>query len=132
MPIMTGEWRTLTEESAATAPATVGIIQLADPDQRIIDIQFVGAHATFGMRGVLGAVAAHLGQLMFRYEVNAQYLTRYDELLMVHHFQFGELPARNRDRGCRVPGRLHPSGLPQFIPVHAEAGADAGDGSTQE
>jgi hypothetical protein len=44
----------------------------------------------------------------FRYEVHSQYLSRYEELLMIHQHDTGSLPARVVGRGRTSVGHLSP------------------------
>lgn len=104
------EWIELTDAAVAALPAQLGVYQIADADQAVVKIGYAGALRAFGMRTALGdELAARAGsRTYFRYEINQQYTTRYDELLMVHVADHGELPAENRADGRRI-GRLSPS-----------------------
>jgi hypothetical protein len=105
-------WTELTAANIDPLPAQLGVYQLADPDdgERIIKIGKADARCNFGMRTALtDEIAAHPGRrLLFRFEVNQQYTTRYDELLMVHVHDHGTVPeenvAENRDIGRLSPG----------------------------
>jgi hypothetical protein len=44
----------------------------------------------------------------FRFEFNHNYMSRFDELLMIHRADHGDLPAANDAEATRV-GRLSPS-----------------------
>jgi hypothetical protein len=84
---------------------------LGDPQGRVIRIGFAGGRSLFGLRGELAnELKRRAGQkVRFRLEITSQYLSRFEELLMIHKADHGELPPGNEsDRGRRL-GRLHPS-----------------------
>lgn len=89
-------------------PGSLGVFELADDDGRVVRIGFAGGRSLFGLRGELGALVGQTAATMFRVEVNTAYLTRYQELLMVHIADTGSLPAENvPDPGMKL-GRLSP------------------------
>lgn len=89
-------------------PGQLGVYQLADPGGRVIFIGYAGGRSRFGLRGELGAELERRGAdtTRFRYEVNMQYMSRFQELLMIHRADHGALPPENPE----TPGlgRLHP------------------------
>lgn len=103
------EWIELSQANIDPLPAQLGVYQLADADERVLKIGFAGARLNFGMRTALEAeIEAHPGaQLLFRYEINQQYTTRYDELLMVFVNDHGVVPGENIGED-RIIGRLSP------------------------
>jgi hypothetical protein len=101
-------WRDLTAANVATLAGELGVYQLADDDGRILRIGYAGGRTLFGMRSELEAALATAEAAKFRTEVNAQYLSRYEELLMVHKADFGQLPAGNAADTRRRIGRLSP------------------------
>jgi len=49
-------------------------------------------------------------ETLFRYEVNMQYISRYEELVMLHQVDYGELPERVQKEHPHKVGRLTPLG----------------------
>jgi len=77
-------------------PGHMGVYELADADGTVLLIGYAGGRSRFGMRGeIAAAVERTPGAARFRYEVTTAYLTRYQELLMVHQAEFGWLPPGN-------------------------------------
>ncbi len=98
---LTKPFTPLTETSVAHLPGHMGVFELADVAGCIVFIGFAGGRSLFGLRGEIGA---HLGKgdaCSFRYEVNTAYLTRFQELLMVHVAKHGRLPVGNS--GMEIP-----------------------------
>ena len=101
-------WRALTAQNVADLGAELGVYQLADADGRVLRIGYAGGRTLFGLRSELSAALAAGEAVKFRTEVTAGYMSRYDELLMVHKADFGELPPGNAAEGDRRLGRLTP------------------------
>ncbi|HXQ13955.1 MAG TPA: hypothetical protein VN814_04955 [Caulobacteraceae bacterium] len=101
-------WRDLTAANVAGLAGELGVYQLGDAQGRVLRIGYAGGRTLFGLRSELEAALAAGGAVKFRTEVNAQYLSRYEELLMVHKADFGELPAGNGADARRRLGRLSP------------------------
>ncbi|MGH6993368.1 MAG: DUF7508 domain-containing protein [Caulobacteraceae bacterium] len=101
-------WRNLSASEVASLGAELGVFQLADAKGRVVRIGFAGGRSLFGLRGEL-AKAMEAGEAAkFRIEVTSQYLSRFEELLMIHQADFGELPAANAADGAGRRGRLSP------------------------
>ena len=101
-------WRELTTENVAALAGELGVYQLGDADGRVIRIGYAGGRTLFGLRSELEAALKAGAAVKFRTEVTAQYMSRYDELLMVHKADHGALPAGNTDAADRRIGRLNP------------------------
>ena len=101
-------WRELTAANVAALGAELGVYQLADAEGRVLRIGYAGGRTLFGLRSELGAALAAGEAAKFRTEVTAGYMSRYDELLMVHKADHGELPPGNTADGIRRLGRLSP------------------------
>lgn len=101
-------WRALDAANVAQLGGELGVYQLADQEGRVLRIGYAGGRSLFGLRGELQAVLAAGGAARFRVEVTAQYLSRYEELLMAHLADFGTLPEGNAAEGRRRIGRLSP------------------------
>ena len=73
----------------------------------MIRIGYAGGKSLFGLRGEIERVVeTRQGRpALFRCEVNMQYMSRYQELLMVHLADHGRLPRENDERPDRM-GRL--------------------------
>ena len=100
-------WRALEESEVSRLPAQLGVYQIAEPDGEIVRIGYAGGKSLFGLRGEIAAHAAARGGRpgLFRCEVTMQYMSRYQELLMVHVAEHGRLPRENTERADRL-GRL--------------------------
>ena len=101
-------WRDLNSANVAALAGELGVYQLADAGDRVVRIGYAGGRTLFGLRGELQAALQAGEAARFRVEVNAQYLSRYEELLMVHKADFGGLPPGNAADARRRMGRLSP------------------------
>jgi hypothetical protein len=102
-------WRALTASNVAGLAGELGVYQLADVDGKVVRIGYAGGRSLFGLRSELQAALASGGAArQFRTEVTAGYMSRYDELLMVHVADFGSLPEGNAADARRRLGRLTP------------------------
>jgi hypothetical protein len=101
-------WRELTAANVAALAGELGVYQLADAEGRVLRIGYAGGRTLFGLRSELAAALAAGEAAKFRTEVNAQYMSRYDELLMVHKADHGALPPGNAADAGRRLGRLSP------------------------
>ena len=103
-------WRRLDDEAIAALPAQLGVYHVADADGMVLSVGFAGAREPFGMQTALRRELTGLGSAatQFRYEFTSNYRSRWDELLMVHLADYGELPEPQRDQAQRV-GRLSPA-----------------------
>ncbi len=108
---LTKPWIEMTEENVAKLPGQLGIYQIGEPDGSIVYIGFAGGRTLFGLRSELERwLALRAGKpSCFRYEVNMQYTTRHQELLMLHVAEHGGLPSSNTDVDIRRLGRLSPA-----------------------
>lgn len=74
-------WAPLTATAVRQCPVSVGVYELADETGRPIEFGYAGGRTLFGLRGELrGVLSSASAPLLFRYEVNAQYLDRYHDL----------------------------------------------------
>ncbi len=101
-------WKELTAANVAALAGELGVYQLADHDGRIVRIGYAGGRTLFGLRSELQAALDASEAAKFRTEVTAQYLSRYEELLMVHAADHGSLPPGNSADARRRLGRLSP------------------------
>ena len=100
-------WRPLDPAAVADLTGQLGVYQIAEPDGEIVRIGYAGGKSLFGLRSEIEReLTARAGRpALFRCEVNMQYTSRYQELLMVHLAEHGRLPRDNRERADRI-GRL--------------------------
>ena len=107
---LTKPWRPLTLENVTALPGQLGIYELADALGNTVAIGFAGGRALFGLRSELQRVveAPPHGATQFRVEINAQYQTRFRELLMVYQADHGVLPPVNAEKPPIGLGRLSP------------------------
>jgi hypothetical protein len=101
-------WRELNAANVAALAGELGVYQLADAEGRIVRIGYAGARTLFGLRSELEAALKAGEAARFRTEVTSAYLSRFEELLMVHAADHGELPAGNAADARRRMGRLSP------------------------
>ena len=109
-------WTDLSAPAIAQLPAQLGVFEIADADNRVLMIGYAGGHELFGLRSALERELERPGAARFRHEFTHGYLTRWEELLMIHHADHGRLPDGNQDR-------LHPVGR-LTIDGPAPAGAE--------
>ncbi|HUZ13417.1 MAG TPA: hypothetical protein VMU93_11250 [Caulobacteraceae bacterium] len=101
-------WLALTAANVARLAGELGVYQLGDATGAVVRIGYAGGRTLFGLHGELQAALEKAEATAFRTEVTAQYLSRHEELLMIHQADFGALPAGNAaDAGRRI-GRLSP------------------------
>ncbi|MCP5028423.1 MAG: hypothetical protein GY929_19270 [Actinomycetia bacterium] len=102
-------WTDLTRENIAALPAQMGVYHIADSEGTVGVIGYAGGQELFGMRSALEReLEAATDGARYRYEFNHNYMSRYDELLMLHLADHGELPPANHAETARV-GRLSPA-----------------------
>ncbi|MDH3644301.1 MAG: hypothetical protein OES38_19505 [Gammaproteobacteria bacterium] len=96
-------------DTAPQLPGQLGVYQLGDAGGEVLFIGYAGGRSLFGLRGeVADAGEQTPGATCYRVEITTAYLTRYQELLMLHRADHGELPAHSDP----MPGlgRLSPVG----------------------
>jgi hypothetical protein len=101
-------WRELNAANVAALAGELGVYQLGDAQGRIVRIGYAGARTLFGLRSELEAALKADEAAKFRTEVTSAYLSRYEELLMVHAADHGALPPGNGADARRRMGRLSP------------------------
>jgi hypothetical protein len=101
-------WTPLAPEPIRALPGQLGVFELADGEARVLQIGYAGGRSLFGLRSAIDdARRQHRGAVSFRYEVTMQYLSRYQELLMLHKADHGTLPEGNAGERMTL-GRLSP------------------------
>ncbi len=108
---MTKPWLPLTAVQVNDLGGYNGVYQLGTDEGEIALIGVAGGRSLFGLRGELLDVLAAPppGVTQFRVEVNTQYTTRSEELLMVHFADHGRYPKLNPPASTRHLGRLSPA-----------------------
>jgi hypothetical protein len=108
---MTKPWTALQADAVKRLPAQLGVFQLADAKGDVVYIGFAGGRSLFGVRSEIQALMGDppCGATQFRVEINQQYTTRFQELLMVHVHDHGDVPAGNKGKPLPRLGRLSPS-----------------------
>jgi hypothetical protein len=103
-------WIDLNDLEIRTLPGQLGVYQLAEMDGSVFYIGYAGGRTLFGLRSELERwLKERAGKpTRFRYEVNMQYISRHQELLMLHVADHGKLPLANTDVNPRRLGRLSP------------------------
>ncbi len=107
-------WLILDAEAIAAVPAQLGVYQIGTEDDggdgedaTVVRIGYAGGREAFGMQTALTTEFEAGTGNRFRYELTHGYLTRWEELLMLHQAEHGALPPGNADRLTPV-GRLRP------------------------
>ena len=83
------------------------VFQLGNDVGEVIFIGYAGGRSLFGLKGEIVSEFERLSDAScYRFEINTAYLTRYQELLMIHVADHGVLPPYNEP----MPnlGRLSP------------------------
>ncbi|MGE0765848.1 MAG: hypothetical protein AB7L90_05250 [Hyphomicrobiaceae bacterium] len=108
---MTKPWAALTPDNVKKLPGQLGVFQLADEAGNVVFIGFAGGRSLFGVRSELEKAVAEppSAATQFRVEINQQYTTRYQELLMLHVHDHGDVPAGNVGKPLPRLGRLSPA-----------------------
>lgn len=102
-------WQPLNPDSVDSLQAQMGVFQVAAADGTILTVGYAGARDQFGIRTALAREIDRHGAraTQFRYEFTSNYRSRWDELLMLHLHDHGELPEHQAAEARRV-GRLSP------------------------
>ena len=103
-------WIDLTAERVAQLRGELGVYQIADERGEVVFIGYAGGRSLLGLKGELqAAVERYRGQKMqFRVEATNQYLSRHEELLMIHKHDHGDVPRDNHAERKRKIGRITP------------------------
>ncbi len=87
-------WQAL--ERLDDLPGHLGVFQLGNADGEVQYIGYAGGRSQYGLRSAIpDAVANVATATSYRLEITTAYLTRYQELLMVHQADHGRLPRAN-------------------------------------
>lgn len=107
---MNTRWWPLTGPGIARLAGHMGVYQLGDAAGNVLYVGVASGRSRFGLRGELEQVLAALpaGAAQYRSEVTTAYLSRWQELLMVHVADFGSVPVHNSVRDAASLGRLSP------------------------
>jgi hypothetical protein len=91
-------------------PGQLGVYQLANSAGHVVYIGFAGGRSLFGLRSELERALREKpgGAARFRVEINQQYTSRYQELLMLHVADNGSLPVVNQEDPPPRLGKLSP------------------------
>ena len=83
-------------EAATALKGQMGVFQLANAAEEIIFIGYAGGRSLYGLQGeVRDQLAEQPDAVKFRVEVTTSYLSRFRELMMVHHADHGAYPVNN-------------------------------------
>ncbi|MDH3683680.1 MAG: hypothetical protein OEV40_27480 [Acidimicrobiia bacterium] len=98
-------------------PAQLGVFQIADADRNVIFVGYGGGTRAFGLRTAIEEQRQRLGHRarFVRFELTHGYLSRWEELMMVHQHDHGSHPSANDD-STAPRGRLTPIGGPEGAP----------------
>ncbi len=105
---MTKPFEPLTLGAIDRLPAQLGVYEIADADGHVVYIGYAGGLEPFGLQTALRREVERPEAALFRLEYTSGYLTRWEELLMVHLADHGSLPPANADQTDKI-GRLSPA-----------------------
>jgi len=111
---LTKPWLDLQAVEPEAIPAQLGVFELADADGEVLYVGYAGGREPFGLRSAVATAVEAVGggadttPARFRYELTHGYLSRWEELLMVHVHDSGSVPIANQD-GDEPRGRLNPA-----------------------
>lgn len=89
-------------------PGQLGVFQFCNADGEVLYIGYAGGNSQFGLRSAIADALTHVEAATgYRLEITMAYLTRYQELLMVHQADHGQLP--NANEPVEGLGRLSPA-----------------------
>lgn len=94
--------RPLTAAEAGALPGQLGVYEILNQDGTTMVIAIAGALEPFGLRSAVLAQVEKHPHGRFRYECTHAYMTRWQELLMLHDADHGCLPAGNLDDEHRI------------------------------
>ncbi len=96
-------------DAASRLSGQLGVYQLGDDAGDVLLIAYAGGRSRFGLRGEVENARERVpAATQYRVEITTAYLTRYQELLMLHQADYGTLPTHNDP----VPGLGRLSPLP--------------------
>ncbi len=111
---LTKPWEEVADIDPASIPGQLGVFQLATPDQEVVYIGYAGGREPFGLRSALPdametiSASMAIAPTLVRYELTHGYLTRWEELMMIHVHDHGDPPPGNgpsdTPRGRIFPG----------------------------
>ncbi len=104
-------WRPLVAEEVSRLGGELGVYHIADETGQVVKIGYAGGRSLKGLKGVLQQELSEREGTpsQFRVEVTHQYLSRYEELLMLHQADHGSLPPQNQGDRNRRLGHLSPA-----------------------
>ncbi|MGI9611497.1 MAG: DUF7508 domain-containing protein [Acidimicrobiales bacterium] len=105
------QWIDLDGLHAEEMPAQLGVFEVGDENGDVIYIGYAGGNKIFGLRTAITEELERLGSTarMIRWELTQGYLSRWEELMMVHRFDNGSPPPKSHPHA--IPrGRLTPGG----------------------
>ena len=96
MPVrLTKAWHGIAEIDQVLK-GQMGVYQLANEAEEILYIGYAGGKSLFGLQGEVRALAQQVPEVAkFRAEVTTAYLSRFRELMMIHHADHGAYPEFN-------------------------------------
>lgn len=84
------------DQALARLRGNLGVFELADDSGNVLYIGFAGGLSLYGLNGVVAQALQQVAEAsLVRFEVTSAYHTRYRELLMAYHADFGGLPPAN-------------------------------------
>jgi hypothetical protein len=104
-------WIGLADLPADRLPAQLGVFELGNAAGEVIFIGYAGGNRAFGLRTAILEELDRLGDAAtcVRYELTQGYLSRWEELMMIHRFDHGDPPSSSHPE--TIPrGRLTPGG----------------------
>ncbi len=115
---LTKPWEEVAGIDPASIPGQLGVFQLASSEQEVVYIGYAGGRQPFGLRSALPEAVKTVSESMatpptlVRYELTHGYMSRWEELMMIHVYDHGDPPPANdpldTPRGRIFPGPPEP------------------------
>ena len=85
------------EAATERLKGNMGVFQVADDLEEVIYIGYAGSKSHFGLRGEVISISEEITEAVFvRWEITTGYWSRFKELMMLHQFDYGRSPQKNK------------------------------------
>jgi len=97
-------WQLLNASVAEAVGGYLGVYEVRSFDGNYLRIGYAGGKSQYGLRGEIECLLEKYGAecVDVRFEITSSYLSRYQELLMLHMHDYGRLPRDNAEDPLRL------------------------------